>query len=246
MQRYEKEKDFVLFIKILSEKTIACKLFEYFEEFCYFYKLKFDVLPPPYGDMGLKGDICMEEKVKKKRGLSRFFDWYFGRRALPYWGVLIMDCSIVLFSLFLAHIMNNGFAEFSESFLYLFGFVRKDTDDLIGCGSIGPHNGDRERWGFGYNLRKDQWGNGYATEAAKAMLQYAFDEKKLHRVIATCQPQNPPSYRVMSMTCMNMPRYRGLAYGQAGYLTRIEKKVRILLKALSNIRRFWQLNAREK
>ena len=31
---------------------------------------------------------------------------------------------------------------------YLFGFVRKGTDDLIGCGSIGPHNGDRERWGF--------------------------------------------------------------------------------------------------
>ena len=66
----------------------------------------------------------MKEKVKKRRGLSRFFDWYFGRRALPYWGVLIMDCGIALFSLFLAHVMNNGFAATSESILYLFaGFV---------------------------------------------------------------------------------------------------------------------------
>ena len=38
---------------------------------------------------------------------------------------------------------------------------------------------------------------GYATEAAQALLRYAFDELHLHRVIATCQPENPASQRVM-------------------------------------------------
>jgi ribosomal-protein-alanine N-acetyltransferase len=40
-------------------------------------------------------------------------------------------------------------------------------------------------------------GKGYATEAARALLEYAFEELELHRVIATCQPENVPSDRVM-------------------------------------------------
>ena len=40
-------------------------------------------------------------------------------------------------------------------------------------------------------------GQGYATEAAQAMLAYAFETLAAHRVIATCQPENPTSVRVM-------------------------------------------------
>ncbi|MBA3458187.1 MAG: GNAT family N-acetyltransferase [Deltaproteobacteria bacterium] len=40
-------------------------------------------------------------------------------------------------------------------------------------------------------------GKGYATEAATAMLAYAFDELKLHRVYGECDPRNPSSARVM-------------------------------------------------
>ena len=55
---------------------------------------------------------------------------------------------------------------------YEFGFVRLSDGKLIGSGSIGP---DRKAgfWGFGYNLRYDCWGFGYATEAAKAMIDFA-------------------------------------------------------------------------
>lgn len=56
--------------------------------------------------------------------------------------------------------------------VYEFGFVRLSDGALIGSGSIGP---DRKTgfWGFGYNLRYDCWGKGYATEAAKAMIDFA-------------------------------------------------------------------------
>ncbi len=40
-------------------------------------------------------------------------------------------------------------------------------------------------------------GQGYATEAAAALRDYGFGELELHRIIATCQPENPASYRVM-------------------------------------------------
>lgn len=38
---------------------------------------------------------------------------------------------------------------------------------------------------------------GYATEAAAALLRYGFETLRVHRVIATCQPENTPSWRVM-------------------------------------------------
>ncbi len=38
---------------------------------------------------------------------------------------------------------------------------------------------------------------GYATEAAASTLNYAFTNLGLHRVVATCQPDNIASYRVM-------------------------------------------------
>jgi [ribosomal protein S5]-alanine N-acetyltransferase len=38
---------------------------------------------------------------------------------------------------------------------------------------------------------------GYATEAAAALLRYGFESLSVHRVIATCQPENTPSWRVM-------------------------------------------------
>lgn len=38
---------------------------------------------------------------------------------------------------------------------------------------------------------------GYASEAACALLDYSFIERHMHRVVATCQPENIASYRVM-------------------------------------------------
>jgi RimJ/RimL family protein N-acetyltransferase len=50
-------------------------------------------------------------------------------------------------------------------------------------------------------------GRGYATEAAQALLRYAFVNLQSHRVIATCQPENPASYRVMEKIGMNREGY---------------------------------------
>jgi RimJ/RimL family protein N-acetyltransferase len=38
---------------------------------------------------------------------------------------------------------------------------------------------------------------GYATEGARALLHHAFEAMSLHRIIATCQPENIASWRVM-------------------------------------------------
>lgn len=84
---------------------------------------------------------------------------------------------------------------------YHFGFVRRSDGLLVGAGSIGPKN-DRSyamenAWEFGYNLRRDCWNKGYATEATRAMIEFAhktFDVKNFYAIHAV---ENPASGRVM-------------------------------------------------
>ena len=45
-----------------------------------------------------------------------------------------------------------------------------------------------------------------ASEAAAALLRYGFETMKLHRIIATCQPENPASYGVMEKIGMRHVR----------------------------------------
>lgn len=49
----------------------------------------------------------------------------------------------------------------------------------------------------GWIFHPEYYGQGYASEAARALCDYGFAELDLHRIIATCQPENPASYRVM-------------------------------------------------
>ncbi|HEX5505458.1 MAG TPA: GNAT family protein [Thermomicrobiales bacterium] len=55
---------------------------------------------------------------------------------------------------------------------------------------------------IGWVLDRAHHGRGYATEAAAALLRYGFVTLSLHRVIATCQPENPASARVMEKVGM--------------------------------------------
>jgi ribosomal-protein-alanine N-acetyltransferase len=49
---------------------------------------------------------------------------------------------------------------------------------------------------IGWAFAREHQGRGYATEAATALLLYAFETLACHRAIATCQPENTASWRV--------------------------------------------------
>lgn len=55
----------------------------------------------------------------------------------------------------------------------------------------------RTRGDIGWTFHPDYHGRGYATEAARALLTYAFEELKLHRVTAGCNTSNTASLRLM-------------------------------------------------
>ena len=73
----------------------------------------------------------------------------------------------------------------------------KTSGQLIGsCGirqaAAGAHEAD-----IGYELAPDQWGHGYATEAARTIMQFGFAELKVHRVWAWCVADNTASAHVL-------------------------------------------------
>lgn len=73
--------------------------------------------------------------------------------------------------------------------------IRKDDGQIVGSGILKPlPNSD---WiEVGWHLRSDCWGQGYATEAGKALLDYGFGDLGLDRIYAIVHPLNEPSKRV--------------------------------------------------
>ena len=54
-----------------------------------------------------------------------------------------------------------------------------------------------------FNLARERWRHGFATEAAKAVLAFAFGRLELNRIEATCMPGNLASRRVLQKLGMN-------------------------------------------
>jgi RimJ/RimL family protein N-acetyltransferase len=80
---------------------------------------------------------------------------------------------------------------------YSLAIVIRDGNRLIGgCGLYESNFESREGW-IGYCLNRQFWGQGYATEAARALLKFGFTDFNLHRIFATCDPANTASAHVM-------------------------------------------------
>ncbi|MFN3239607.1 MAG: GNAT family N-acetyltransferase [Pseudomonadales bacterium] len=74
-------------------------------------------------------------------------------------------------------------------------------DQLIGlCGldlGFGTETDDSRVGFLSYRLHPEYWGQNFATEAAKALMQFGFAKLGLHRVYAGCSANNGASVRVL-------------------------------------------------
>ncbi len=89
---------------------------------------------------------------------------------------------------------------------YSLAVVTREGNRLIGgCGIYESNVKNREGW-IGYCLNHQLWGQGYATEAALALVDFGFTHLNFHRIFATCDPANTASAHVMEKIGM---RYEG-------------------------------------
>ena len=98
----------------------------------------------------------------------------------------------------------------------LFGVVLKESGEFIGdCGLVWQDLPSGDELEVGYHFDRVHWGHGYATEAAKACIDYAFRNAGVDHVISLIRPENGPSRHVAERNGLKISRqvvWRGLLH----------------------------------
>jgi RimJ/RimL family protein N-acetyltransferase len=76
--------------------------------------------------------------------------------------------------------------------------IEKSNSTIIGQGGLTPISFKGDEIELGYRLGRDFWGKGYATEIARASIDYGFETLKFDRLVAVCYEGNLGSRRVLS------------------------------------------------
>jgi RimJ/RimL family protein N-acetyltransferase len=90
---------------------------------------------------------------------------------------------------------------------------RKQDATFIGSCALQLVEGTGPEVELAYHYLPTEWGKGYGTEAAIAVLRYGLTELGLDQIIAICFPDNVGSWRVMEkagMRFVGMASYYGL------------------------------------
>lgn len=93
--------------------------------------------------------------------------------------------------------MERQIKSFDESGMSQLTIVNKATREIIGQCGLEPVDFSGPEIELAYQLGKDHWGMGYATEVASACAAYGFDELGIDRYVALTYSENMPSIRVL-------------------------------------------------
>lgn len=88
-----------------------------------------------------------------------------------------------------------------------FAVIDKSTGLLIGTAGIRIQDAESLVGDFGYILHSAHWGQGLGTQVAQAIVVFGFQELGLHRIWATCRPQNIASARVLEKAGLKCEGY---------------------------------------
>lgn len=79
--------------------------------------------------------------------------------------------------------------------------IRKEDKKAIGW--CGLKNNEENLIDLGFRFLLEEWGKGYATEAAKACITYGFTELKMAQIVGRVLPDNIGSVKVLEKIGMN-------------------------------------------
>lgn len=79
----------------------------------------------------------------------------------------------------------------------VFAVTLRDSGLLVGCVGLSSMSSRHRRADIGWWVGRAYWNRGYCTEAARALLDFAFGPLDLNRVYSSHYARNPASGRVM-------------------------------------------------
>jgi len=86
--------------------------------------------------------------------------------------------------------------EFDQDLGMRWAIVQKNDARVIGTCGLGWHRQNFSAY-LSYDLAREFWGQGFATEALKPVVNFAFATLELNRLSATTTPDNTASMRVL-------------------------------------------------
>jgi RimJ/RimL family protein N-acetyltransferase len=87
---------------------------------------------------------------------------------------------------------------------YRFAIQIPPGDEVRGTIKISRQWDLIREWEVGWAIHPAEWRKGYATEAARLVIDWAFRELKVHRIVAFCHVDNLASVRVMEKLGMHL------------------------------------------
>lgn len=112
--------------------------------------------------------------------------------------------------------LDRQLKRYEEDGFGLWAVILKENGEMIGqCGLTMQDIPERKVVEIGYLFQKRYWHKGYATEAAKACKQYAFDKLKVGEVFSIIRDTNRASQEVARRNGMELAgtfvkHYRGV------------------------------------
>lgn len=86
---------------------------------------------------------------------------------------------------------------FQEREMFQWGIAGRADGTLVGTCTLHALSDEHRRAELGYTLARAAWGRGYVAEALPALIRFAFETLKLHRLEANVDPRNERSIRVL-------------------------------------------------
>lgn len=119
---------------------------------------------------------------------------------------------------YIPNLRNSTFAECKESLkkyidkykdgtgIQTWAVVLRENRKFIGITGY-RYLDELDKVEIGIKLMPDYWGNGYATETGKALIQYAFNKLNLKEIIAMAVPENERSMNALQNIGLDFDGY---------------------------------------
>ena len=75
--------------------------------------------------------------------------------------------------------------------------ANKSSGEFVGCCGLRPYDIEDSVYETGEHIVNSQWGKGYATEAARGVIKYAFEHMAIPKLFAGHHPVNTVSGKLL-------------------------------------------------
>ena len=95
------------------------------------------------------------------------------------------------------HRLHTEISNFEKYGVQYFPFFSLESGDLIGCCGLRPYQEKTDVYELGFHLKTEYWKQGFAFEAATAMIAHAFSTLQAKELKAGHNPQNIASKNLL-------------------------------------------------